>query len=164
MIIPIVVFVAAYLVSAYVLKWHGDDNERLSFKDSIVVALVPAFFIALFLGGGGWAAAYQWQQDPVEVNYTIYPDSNGNYVNTSGGRTMWYYKDGIALKEAWKDSSYVDVAYMPEGTRAHVEGMCDSSETVPQWLLLPWEKGEDHVFHRECSYEEFEVFVPMGES
>ena len=165
MYIMLGVFVAAYLVTAYFLKWGADDDlAGLPFRRLLTAALVPATVAAVILGGVGWIGAYQIQQDPVEVNYPIYPGPDGRYTYDNGSTTTWYYKDGIALKEAWKDSSYVTVNYMPEGSRAHVEAMCESSETVPRWLLPPWERDENHVWHRECSYEEFDVFIPLGES
>lgn len=168
---PIVlgVFVVAYLVSAYACKWTGKPSERLSFGHALTVALIPAVFSAAIIGGGAWAAMYQINQDPVDVNYSIYEGPNGRYVEDGRDSygdaiTYWYYKDGLALKRTWKDSSYVNVNYMPEDSRAYVEAVCDSSETVPHWLLLPWERDEGHVFNRECSYEDFDLFIPMGAS
>lgn len=165
MFIVLGVFFATYLVAAYCMKWTGAPKDRLSFKDALSVSLVPAFFVALIVGGGAWTAAYQWQQDPVDIKYNIYPGPEGRYVDDNGSTTTWYYKDGVALKEAWKDSDYVNVNYVPgDESHGYVEAECSSSETVPRWLLLPWERGKDYVFKRECSYEDFDLFIPMGEN
>jgi len=131
-------------------------------------AAMVALTVGAFFGSIGWAIAVGMALDEVDVEFPIYEGPSGRYLEdgTTGEInspiTIYYFKENGVLRKSWQDSGSTGINTTTGEPFAFMT--CPSSETLPDWLKMPWELDENHEFTPNCDEEFITFYIPEGES